>query len=482
MPRRFLDGGCLFFLPVSIMLGATLARGKPLASSSYRGTDNRPFAMGRTRRECYHSRNSAFAKKLRDRIVNTATATVGAPRSFKDVWLICAGHAFTHWYTATFYVLLPLIGKELGLSYTEIGLIMTAQHVFGALSNLPGGMVVDMVGKKGYLMATSLFWVGFPYALMSLTHSYWMLLLCVMLVGIGNNLWHPAALTTLAYRYPDRKGLVIAYHGMGGNIADGLAPLVVGSLLTWFSWRTVVVVNIVPGLIMAALILVMLGAFTMGSSGDNTINAGGKKTGGVKKYLKDFASLLHNRELMLISIGSAFRTMTQTGLLTFLPVYLVYEMHYSLAAVGVCLAVMQVAGLAASPIGGHLSDRMGRKRIVMSSMILSGVTIVFMALAGKSFAFVLFIAMVGFFLYAMRPVLQAWAVEATPKALAGSGVGLQFGIQAIGAAVSPALFGVIADTYDIFTAFYFLAGTIVLANALVFFVPNHDRKTASAAA
>ena len=414
-----------------------------------------------------------------DRIVNTVAATAAASRSFKDVWLISAGHAFTHWYTATFYILLPLIGKELGLSYTEIGLIMTAQHVVGAISNLPGGMVVDMVGKKGYLMAISLFWVGFPYALMSLTHSYWMLIVCVMLVGIGNNLWHPAALTTLAYRYPDRKGLVIAYHGMGGNIADGLAPLVVGALLAWFSWRTVVVINVVPGLAMAALILVMLGAFTLTSSHDNNINAAGK-SGGVRKYLKDFASLLGNRELMLVSIGSAFRTMTQTGLLTFLPVYLAYELGYSPFAIGVCLAVMQVAGLAASPIGGHLSDRLGRKRIVMSSMVLSGVTIAFMALAGKSFAFVIFIALVGFFLYAMRPVLQAWAVEATPKDLAGSGVGLQFGIQAVGAAIAPAIFGMIADAYDIYTAFYFLAGTIVLANALVFFVPNHDRRVAVA--
>ena len=406
-------------------------------------------------------------------IVNTATAAAPAPRSFREVWLISAGHAFTHWYTATFFILLPLIGKELGLSYTEIGFIMTAQHVVGAISNLPGGMVVDMVGKKGYLMAISLFWVGFPYALMSLTHSYWMLLVCVMLVGIGNNLWHPAALTTLAFRYPDRKGLVMAYHGMGGNIADGLAPLVVGALLAWMSWRTVVVVNVIPGLVMAVMILVMLGAFTLSSSRANDINGGGKSQD-VRKYLKDFASLFANRELMLVSIGSGFRTMTQTGLLTFLPVYLAYELSYSPFAVGVCLAVMQVAGLAASPIGGHLSDTLGRKRIVMSSMVLSGVMIVFMALAGRSTAFVFFIALVGFFLYAMRPVLQAWAVEATPKEMAGSGVGLQFGIQAIGAAVAPAIFGVIADAWDIYKAFYFLAATIVLANLLILFVPRRD--------
>jgi MFS family permease len=403
--------------------------------------------------------------------VNTAAAaTVNGSRSFKDVWLISAGHAFTHWYTATFYLLLPLIGRELGLSFTEIGLIMTTQHVVGALSNLPGGMVVDMVGKKGYLMATSLFWVGFPYALMSLTHNYWMLLVCVTLVGIGNNLWHPAAITTLAYRYPERKGLVISVHGMGGNVADGLAPLVVGALLAWFTWRTVVVINVVPGLVMAAMILVMLGAFTMSSSHDH-VNAGGRSRS-VRDYLKDVVSLLHNRALMLVSVGSAFRTMTQTGLLTFLPVYLAYELDYSPFIVGVCMSAMQVAGFAASPIGGHLSDKMGRKRIVMASMVLTCVMIVFMALAGKSVTFVLFIALVGFFLYAMRPVLQAWAVEATPRELAGSGVGLQFGIQHIGASIAPALFGMIADAYDIYTGFYFLAGTILLANLLIVFMPN----------
>ena len=48
------------------------------------------------------------------------------------------------------------------------------------------GILVDAVGRKGYLLAVSLFWVGFPYALMSLTHNFWMLLVCVTLVGIGN--------------------------------------------------------------------------------------------------------------------------------------------------------------------------------------------------------------------------------------------------------------------------------------------------------
>ena len=153
--------------------------------------------------------------------MNTAAVTVDneqAPtRSLKEVWIVSIGHALTHWYPATFYILLPLIGKELGLSYSQIGLVMTCQAIAGAISNIPGGMVVDTVGKKAILLATSLFWIGVPYFLIGFTHNYPMLLICVMLVGIGNNLWHPAAIPTLASRFPERKGLVLSIHGMGGN-------------------------------------------------------------------------------------------------------------------------------------------------------------------------------------------------------------------------------------------------------------------------
>src|SRR5450759_2495904 len=92
-----------------------------------------------------------------------ATSEAAPSRSFREVWLITAGHVMTHWYPATFYLLLPLIGNELGLSYSQIGLILTCQYVAGALSNVPGGLLVDAVGSKGLLMALSLFWVGVPY-------------------------------------------------------------------------------------------------------------------------------------------------------------------------------------------------------------------------------------------------------------------------------------------------------------------------------
>jgi MFS family permease len=406
------------------------------------------------------------------------TAAIAAPVSFREVWLISAGHMLTHWYPATFYLLLPLIGRELGLSYTEIGFVMTVMSFAGALTSMPGGMLVDMIGKKGHLMALSLFWVGFPYALMSVTHSYWAVLACVTLVGIGNNLWHPTAIATLAHRYPTRKGLVLSFHGMGGNIGDALAPLAVGALLASMSWRTVVIINIIPGLVMAVLLLVFLGAFRVERQHNDH-----NETRRFGDYVKDFRQLFRNRALMLISGATGMRTLTQAGLLTFLPVYLAYELDYSPFAVGLSMAVLQLAGFIAAPVGGYLSDRVGRRRIIMGSMVISGFTIVGMALAAKTFLFVVFVALVGFFLYAMRPALQAWAMDATPKKLAGSAVGLQFTFSALGSGISPAICGMIADAYSIYTAFYFLAGSIVFANVMMIFMPadTHRRSAPPAA-
>src|ERR1700691_4828340 len=108
----------------------------------------------------------------------TMEAGVVPRRSFQEVWVISIGHSLTHWYPATFYLLLPLIGKELGLSYEQIGTVMTCQFFAGAISNPVGGLIIDSIGRKGLLMALALFWVGVPYLMMGFSSTYWMLLAC----------------------------------------------------------------------------------------------------------------------------------------------------------------------------------------------------------------------------------------------------------------------------------------------------------------
>jgi FSR family fosmidomycin resistance protein-like MFS transporter len=398
------------------------------------------------------------------------------PQSLKEMWLITIGHTLTHWYPSTFYLLLPIIGHELGLSYTATGFIITFQYLASTISNIPSGMFVDTVGKKGLLMALSLFWVGFPYFFMNFTTSYWMLLLCTALVGIGNNLWHPTAIPMLAQRYPEKKGFVLSIHGMGANVGDAIAPLAIGALLVYFSWRQVVVINVIPGLVMSVLIFIFLRNLQMNSKKKSALQQVEKEGQTLKEYFAGLKDLLRNRNMLILSSSSAFRSMTQNALLTFLPLYLAHELGYSPFLVGTGMFLLQAGGFIAAPISGYLSDKIGRKQIVMSSMAMTAIVLILLIFFGKSNLFIYFIAILGFFLYAIRPVLQAWLMEMTPKKMAGTSIGILFGMQSVGSSLSPLIGGILSDAYGLFAAFYFVALTIVLANLLIFFIPKDESK------
>ena len=161
---------------------------------------------------------------------------------------------------------------------------------------------------------------------------------------------------------------------------------------------------------------------------------------------------------MTLSIGSAFRTMTQSALLTFLPVYLARDMGYS---------PLWIGALHVRPAGGRLHRGADRRPSVghdrppsdhRVSMSMTAVVLLAMIFAGGTIWFVLLVAVLGFFLFAVRAVLQAWLLDATPPQLGGSAIGMLFGAQAAGAAIGPICAGLLADHYGIMAAFYFLAG------------------------
>ena len=379
---------------------------------------------------------------------------------------VSLGHTVTDWFPNSLFIILPYLATDLGLTYSQVGVLMGWNYFTSFFVNLPGGLIVDLVGKTGMLLGLAVALTGLPYALLALSTSYTMALLCITFVGIGSNLWHPAALSFLANRYPERKGFAMALHTMGGNVGSACAPVAIGMALTVLLWRRVLLANFLVGMLLG-LALWRLLAHLESARGDER-----RVALSLPEYGSSVRTLARNKSILLLCSLGGLRAMTSIGLFTFLPLYLAHELHYSPALVGAYMTVVQGAGILASPISGILSDRTGRRPVLTAGLLVTSFLLVALALLRFQILFVGALAVLGFFLFSLQPVILAWMMDVAPAELGGTTVGALFGIQSLFAGFSPAICGFIADRFGILSAFYFLAFTIFAANILVYLVPG----------
>ena len=379
---------------------------------------------------------------------------------------VTLGHGITHWYPSTLFIVLPYLAKDLGLSYSQVGVLMGWNYFTSFFVNMPGGIIVDMVGKTGLLLGAALALTGLPYLFLGFSPSYVVAMIVITFVGIGNNIWHPAALSFLAKRFPERKGFAIAVHSMGANLGDTLAPIAVGVALTYLTWRQVLIANFFPGVVLGFILWRVLAKA-------GTIRAEEKgKDLSLQEYWLAVKTMARNRSIRLLCILSGLRSMTQAGLFTFLPLYLANELHYSPALVGTYITVVQAAGIFGSPVSGIISDKRGRRPVMTAGLLVTSLLLVALVVLKLDFLFIGALAFLGFFLFALRPVIFAWTMDLAPKNVAGTTVSALFGVQALFSGFSPAICGFIADRFGILSSFYFLAFTVFAANFLVYQIPE----------
>ena len=382
------------------------------------------------------------------------------------MWAIGAGHGMTHSYSAAFYLLLPFLAKDLGLTYSQVGLIISLRQFMSTVVNLPAGMIVDTLGRRSLFMSVALAWAAMPYLFIGLTSSYTVMLMSMGVVGIGNFLWHPAAITALSEMYPTRRGYGLALHELGANLGDTLTPLAAGFLLAALNWRRTLLVIVAVGLLLTLIIMRMM------IHVHRQRGAPSPRTLALTDYAKGLRVLLRNGRLMILAMVSGVRAMTQLGLSTFLPLYLLNELHVPAALMGLYLAVVQGSGLVATPIAGALSDRLGPKRVATAGMFTTSVVVLGFAALHLGAAFVAALALLGFFVYSMRPAIFRWAIGAVPREYEGTAVGILFTTQALLPTAMPLVGGYLADRYGLLSIFYVIAGTVLVANLALLFVPD----------
>jgi len=403
------------------------------------------------------------------------------------VVLVGMGHGATHWLMGTFYILLPFIARQLNLSYTEAGLLVSTVHISSFATNLVSGAAVDLTGRRVPILVASLCIGAGSLACFGLAGGVLGLVPLVVLIGCTNNMWHPAAISYISRRFPEQRGYALSIHALGANGGDALAPLAVGTALVWLSWPQAALAACLPTLAVALLLFALLPRQSSAQRQHNTSavdrgDAGAEKRGdegggmSLAAYWQGLRSLVRDRAVLSLCVVAALRTMTQAGLLAFLPLYLANDMGAGPVMLGLALAAMQSAGVVAAPIAGAWSDRIGRRPIVLAGLSASTVVIASLMLLGHMATFIVGIAVLGFVLFAVRPVIHSWMMDLTPPNLAGSATSLMFGSQAMLATAAPIIGGLIADRWGLGAVFYFLAGGLLAANLALVVLPLTPKK------
>lgn len=388
------------------------------------------------------------------------------PRAQAPAFLVALGHGATHWLQATLYLLLPFITEALNITYVQAGLLITLFHASSFGANFFSGLIVDVTGKRVLIQFAALVIGALAMMSFSLTSEFWVLAIPVMIIGMTNNLWHPAAISYLSGNFPDNRGYVLSIHTLGASLGDSVAPLVVGSLLLALTWQQSAAASTLPVFVIAVLLIVLL---SRSKSGAKTQTAKGMSS---SEYFSGLKEIFLNKPAMGLCLMAGFRSMAQNGLLMFIPIYLANVLKVGPFITGLGMFALQLGGFIAGPLAGAWSDRVGRRPVVVAGITATTLIVILLTVSGNEAVFIGGVSILGFALFAIRPVIHSWMMDMTPPEMAGSATSALFGSQSALSMLVPVLGGWVADQYGVGAVFYLLAACMLAANAVVFMLPK----------
>ena len=224
------------------------------------------------------------------------------------------------------------------------------------------------------------------------------------------------------------------------------------------SWR---------GVLQAGLLPALAAAFTLWAV-MNSLRRNDTPNVSARGYLTAFGELIQNRALVLLVSVSAIRIMGESAVANFLPVFLREDLNFSPTRVAVYLSLAQVAGLGAQPAMGYLSDRFGRKAVLLPGLTV--VSLLSMALGFTDHALLLGLIVIakGAFSFSLHHIFIAGGIDASQGKSQSTVVAFIYGSGLIGT-FSPYVAGRLVDRFAIQTAFVFGGGISLLSAVLMAF-------------
>ena len=384
---------------------------------------------------------------------------------------LAVGHTLMHCVQQGWYIFLPSVKDTFGLSDIQYGAIESVRSASNSAVQIPAGALSDILSKQwAIIISSALFGLGVAYGVLGVAANYATVLLVAILIGISIALWHPAALSVLSARLAERRGLALAMHGMGGNLGNAIGPAVIGLMIGAIPWQTATWFMAIPMAIVAVVLWRVL-RHIPGLAGNGGVG---------RQYFTALKGLLKKKIIIGLVVAGGIRSMGTSSIFAFFSLYCREDLGFSPTKVGLYYAMMMTSGIVSQPLLGYLSDRFGRKIVIVPSLALMGVFEILLVWSGAGMGLALVAVCIGLFIYAISAIIQAAVMDVAPAEAGATSIALVFGSSAMFTIPSPTIAGWLSDTYGTPCVFLY-SGGLVLLSALIFTLLPIDRKSSTGA-
>ena len=364
-----------------------------------------------------------------------------------------AGHFLIDLYTPILPIILPLLMETMDLSYFLAGLVVTVFNVVSSITQPLVGIWSDKTGKRADV-AFCVLLGAVGISLSAIANNYLILLMLVTGAAIGHALFHPSAMD-LVYRVspPAKLGKYNSVFTTAGSISYAFGPLVAGALIA-FGGLPAVCWMVLPGIIGAAWIFRLTRRMP--------------ETAASVKVQKTSLIAGSASAAALVVMVCALRAIGYMGVITYLPTLLTESAGLSTLLSSLVVTIMLFFGVAGQLAGGRLSDKYGRKRMLVAGLVLA-IPCFLLIFAGGflMYAGIMSYAFFASFCYVTSVTMTQELLPGKTGLASGLTLGFTMGLGGFGAAAV----GLAADiTGNLVFALSLLVIPIILAPVLALFV------------
>lgn len=385
------------------------------------------------------------------------------PSSDLRIMSVVGGAHFTsHFFQLVLPPLFPLMRESLGVSYTELGVLMAVFFAGSGLFQIVAGFIVDRFGAHIVLPAGMALLAG-SIMLMGFAPSLWMLYVLALIGGIGNSVYHPADYAILTGRISSaRMARAYSVHSVVGTLGWAAAPVSMTFLAHLFDWRMALAIGGGAGLVCAALVALDKSDLVLPHLKKHREKVQGQSS------LQLFMSPAILMALVYFTLLSTAFTGVQNYLPTLLPQVQGVTLQFATTVTTFYLVVYAMGSLS----GGWLADRVAsHDRLIGFGLVLMAGLVLAMGIFAMPAPLLLVAAMgTGFFGGMTIPSRDMLVRSATPKGSEGRVFGFVYSGLDLGALIAPPVIGYMLDHGALCGPFVFIAGTLLLTLAPAFFV------------